>query len=93
MRSRGSLSLLWSIFDETNLFSTFLNPEGASGCEVEELYGPVRSGFVSAPAVQRHIVFDGALLHGTMPGRGREAERITFLVNVPPPGPSGSRTP
>ena len=33
------------------------------------------------------VVFDGQLLHGTVPQPGEKGERVTFLVNV---GVSGS---
>lgn len=44
--------------------------------------GSITQGMLSYPSCGKHIVFDGQLLHGTVPGMGEEGERVTFLVNV-----------
>lgn len=51
--------------------------------DVASTYGPMQSGALSYPRRGKHLVFDGQLLHGTVPRRCCVAgERVTFLVNV-----------
>lgn len=54
--------------------------------ETDTTFGPIREGFLSYPKVGKHVVFDGQLLHGTVPRKGDpqidSGERVTFLVNV-----------
>ena len=63
-------------------------PRAASAAAVEEAYGAIRTAHISWPRVGKHICFDGALLHGTLPEAKAPAApaaagpRVTFLVNV-----------
>eukprot|EP00927_Polykrikos_kofoidii_P010521 TRINITY_DN14441_c0_g1_i1.p1 TRINITY_DN14441_c0_g1~~TRINITY_DN14441_c0_g1_i1.p1 ORF type:complete len:457 (-),score=51.44 TRINITY_DN14441_c0_g1_i1:141-1511(-) len=48
-------------------------------------YGNIQQGMLSHPRVGKHVVFDGQLLHGTVPEHGCQkssSERVTLLVNV-----------
>eukprot|EP00747_Dinoflagellata_sp_TGD_P207591 gnl/TRDRNA2_/TRDRNA2_81142_c0_seq1.p1 gnl/TRDRNA2_/TRDRNA2_81142_c0~~gnl/TRDRNA2_/TRDRNA2_81142_c0_seq1.p1 ORF type:complete len:453 (-),score=64.97 gnl/TRDRNA2_/TRDRNA2_81142_c0_seq1:16-1293(-) len=69
------------------------NPRSVeSGSVAAACYGPIRRGLLSYPRIGKHIVFDGQLLHGTVPlgapadsdeqKAERAVERVTFLVNV-----------
>jgi len=55
-----------------------LKPELLKG----SAYGTIHEGMLSYPQLGKHIVFDGQLLHGTVPRPGERGERVTFLVNV-----------
>eukprot|EP00929_Paragymnodinium_shiwhaense_P012784 TRINITY_DN12067_c0_g3_i1.p1 TRINITY_DN12067_c0_g3~~TRINITY_DN12067_c0_g3_i1.p1 ORF type:complete len:386 (+),score=75.23 TRINITY_DN12067_c0_g3_i1:65-1159(+) len=56
------------------------NPRKAAS--LEEAYGSIRRGLLTHPRIGKHIVFDGQLLHGTVPRPGEVGERVTFLVNI-----------
>lgn len=49
---------------------------------ISSIYGPIQRGLLSHPRIGKHIVFDGQLLHGTVPQPAEKGERVTFLVNV-----------
>ena len=63
-------------------------PAPRAVADEEEAYGAIRTAHVSWPRVGKHICFDGALLHGTLPEAKAPAApaaagpRVTFLVNV-----------
>merc|ERR1712107_444029 len=49
------------------------------------LHGGIHRGLLSYPKADKHMVFDGQLLHGTVPQLSKceeGSERITFLVNI-----------
>ena len=63
-------------------------PAPRAVADEENVYGTIPTAHVSWPRVGKHICFDGALLHGTLPEAKAAAApaaagpRVTFLVNV-----------
>lgn len=83
----STVTYLSGVGAPTLVLHTRGTPASAAAAEVAKaVHGAVPSGAISYPRQAKHIVFDGALLHGAVPCRGGEApagqRRVTFLVNV-----------
>ena len=83
----STVTYLSGVGAPTLVLHTRGTPASAAAAEVAKAaHGAVPSGALSYPRQAKHIVFDGALLHGAVPCRGGEApagqRRVTFLVNV-----------
>lgn len=83
----STVTYLTAVGAPTLILNTLGTPASASASEVAaKAHGPIASGGLSFPRVGKHIVFDGARLHGAVPCQGggapSGARRITFLVNL-----------
>jgi hypothetical protein len=83
----STVTYLTAVGAPTLILDTHGTPASATASEVAaKAHGPIASGGLSFPRLGKHIVFDGARLHGAVPCQGggapSGARRITFLVNL-----------